>query len=181
MTDRIETPRLVLRKARESDLDSIWRNVWCDDRLAATMLWRTTKTREEASERMKRTIKFQADSYSYFVCLRENDEPIGFGGIREISPGLYDETGICIAFDYQNRGYGKELLHALLKLAFFDLGGDAFRYSCFHDNEASSALCKSCGFVYQDSVREIRERDGYEYLCDRYICRKDDYMQTQHS
>ena len=94
MTDRIETPRLVLRKARESDLDSIWRNVWCDDRLAATMLWRTTKTREEALERMKRTIKFQADSYSYFVCLRENDEPIGFGGIREISPGLYDETGI---------------------------------------------------------------------------------------
>ncbi len=171
MIERIETERLVLRKAEARDLEPIWQRVWQDGRLAATMLWAPTETREAAEERLARTMAYQANNYAYFVCLRETDEPIGFGGVRELEPGVWDETGLCIAFDWQGRGYGKELLRALIDLVFRELGGRCFHYSCFHGNAASAALCRSCGFVCTGSRPETRERDGFEYLCDCYELR----------
>ena len=173
MFERIETERLILRKAEARDLELIWRRVWRDERLAATMLWTPTKTLEEAAARLERTIAYQADNCAWFVCLKETDEPIGFGGMREIEPGIWDETGLCIAKDWQVRGYGKEMLRALLDLAFRKLGGQRFLYSCFHGNEASAALCKSCGFVYTHSSEDVRQRDGYEYLCDHFELKRE--------
>ena len=171
MIDRIETERLVLRKAEDRDLDLIWKRVWRDERLAATMLWTPTPTREEAQARLERTIAYQRDNYAYFVCLKETDEPIGFGGCREIAPGVWDETGLCIAADWQGQGYGKESLRALVELCFRELGGRVFHASCFHENVASAATIRSCGFVYAGRPPETRRCDGYEYLCDCYELR----------
>ena len=56
MIERLETPRLVLRKAQESDLEVIWRDVWRDEALARRMLWAPTPTLEAARERMARTL-----------------------------------------------------------------------------------------------------------------------------
>ena len=165
---RIETSRLVLRKAKESDLEKIWENVWGDEELAETMLWSPAKTREDALNRLRAAIFLQGSSYSFFVCLKETDEPIGFGGIKAINPGEYEETGICISRRFQGQGYGKELLNALIELAFDRLGGHRFVYAAFHENEASIALCKSCGFVYSRSRKETRQRDGKEFVCDYY-------------
>ena len=174
MIERLETPRLVLRKARESDLEAIWRSVWSDGRLAGTMLWAPTATPEEARSRMARTLAYQAKNDAFFVCLKETDQPIGFAGLREIAPGEFEETGVCIAFDYQRRGYGKEVLNALLELAFDRCSGRRFLYGCFHENEASAALAKSCGFVYIHSKPMTRDWDGYEYLCDFYELRHEE-------
>ena len=168
MIDRIETEHLLLRKAKDDDLQSIWHNVWSDVELARTMLWRPTETYEEALERLEKTKKIQTESYAYFVCLRDTDEPIGFGGIRETEPYMFEETGLCIARTYQKRGYGTEMLTALVDLAFRQLGGRCFRYGCFHDNIASAELCRKCGFVYAFSATGTRKWDGYEYLCDFY-------------
>lgn len=164
----IETPRLRLRKAADRDLDAIWRRVWSDERLAASMLWTPTLTREAAEARLERTKAYQAENDGFFVCLRDTDEPIGFGGVREIAPGEYDETGLCIAVPWQGQGYGKEMLSALIKLVFSKPGAFRFQYECFHENAASAALCKSCGFVYTHCFPAVRERDGYEYVCDCY-------------
>lgn len=172
MIERIETKNLVLRKAKDSDLITIWKNVWIDHELAKTMLWTPTETQEEAEERLVRTKAYQAQNHAFFVCIKETDEPIGFGGVRETEPGVYDETGLCIARAYQHRGYGKELLSALIGLVFENLGGHAFTYGCFHENTASAALAKSCGFVYMNTDMGFRQRDGYVYQCDHYILNK---------
>ncbi len=166
--NRLETSRLVLRKARDGDLDAIWRNVWRDASLAETMLWTPTETREAALDRLARTIAYQAFSPGYFVCLKDTDEPIGFAGVRETAPGEYSETGICVARAHQGRGYGRETLEALVSLVFDTLGGRRFTYSCFHDNAASAALCRACGFRFVGSRPETRERDGLRYVCDEY-------------
>lgn len=169
MIDSIETTHLILRKAREDDLEAIWQNVWRDEQIAKTMLWKPTKTREEAVERMRKTLGIHETSYAYFVCLKSTDEPIGFAGIKQTVPGEFEETGICIAHDYQNLGYGKETPNALIDLAFRCLHGHRFLYGCFHENTRSAALCKSCGFTYSHSEPDTRKWDQYEYLCDFYI------------
>ena len=173
MRDRIETEHLVLRKAQEEDLPAIWHNVWRDGELARMMLWKPTESREAAVVRMERTMAYQKENHAYFVCLKQNDEPIGFAGITETGAGEFEETGICIAQDWQNRGFGKEVLLALVRLAFDTLGGHGFRYGCFHENLASAALCKGCGFTYSHSKEQIREWDGYAYRCDYYTLERD--------
>lgn len=168
MIEKTETPHLELRKALERDLETVWHNVWQDRELAKNMLWKPTETLEDATARLKRTIEFQKDHMAYFVCLKETDEPIGFAGMAEPAPGEFEETGICIARAYQGRGFGKEVLKALLEMSFEKLGGKSFLYACFRENERSAALCKSCGFKYSHSENCVREWDGYEYICDFY-------------
>ena len=168
MTERTETERLILRKAEDRDLETVWLRVWKDARLAERMLWAPTETREAAEDRMARTKAYQAKYDAFFVCLKETDEPIGFAGIREIAPGEYEESGVCIAKSWQNRGFGKEVLRALVSLAFDTHGGKRFVCGCFHDNLPSAAVIRSQGFVYTHSERLTRGWDGYEYLCDFY-------------
>ena len=46
--DEIITDRLIIRKAKLDDLDSIYNNIWSDESIASTMLWKVSKTRDEA-------------------------------------------------------------------------------------------------------------------------------------
>ena len=173
---RIETPRLILRKARPDDLDAIWRNVWRDEAIARWMLWEPTRTREDAEARMARTIAYQQTGNAFFACLRETDEPIGYGGVFERKPGVWEDTGICVCAKCRNQGYGREIVRALCALAFDRLGGERFVYSCFSDNARSADLCRSLGFAYTHSEDEVRKWDEYAYVADFYELMRENYV-----
>ncbi len=175
MTDRLETEHLILRKARETDLQAILRNVWGDARLTENMLWTVTRTEREAGERMARTIALQAEIPAYFVCLKETDKPIGMAGVKPTGPGEYEDCGICVAVAYQGRGYGKEIVCALMDLVFERLGGQTFIYGCMRRNTRSAALCMGLGFRYSHSLDEVRERDGMPFVSDFYTMTAEEY------
>lgn len=170
MVEKLETEHLILRKALIKDLESIYKNVWSDDSLTRYMLWSSTQSLEEAKTRLENFIDFQSKNNVFFVCLKGTDEAIGFAGIKpdEQNPGVYNDCGICIAAKFQGKGYGKEVVIALSKLIFEELNGTKFHYSCFKDNIASSALCKSLGFKYLGIVKKIRKRDNLEYDSKEY-------------
>lgn len=168
MRERLETEHLVLRKAAPGDLHSIWENVWKNERIAEMMLWQPTRTLEEAEDRLARTIAYQQAYHAWFICLKETDEAIGFAGVREDRPGTWGESGICLAEAHQNRGYGKEVLRALVELVFTELGGRRFLASCFHENARSAAVIRSLGFRFAGSREEERKWDGRRYLSDCY-------------
>lgn len=165
---RIETPDLVLRKARADDLEHIFNNVWKDPELSKMMLWKNTADRDEAVIRLDKTMDYQAKTPAFFVCLKDTDEPIGFAGMKATAPGVYEDCGICIATAHQNKGYGKEVVKALVECAFKDLDAKRFIYGCWHENLPSAAVCRSLGFTYLHSCREIRQADGVEYDADYY-------------
>lgn len=175
MIDRLETKNLILRKAKVEDLNLIWRNIWSDKRIAENMLWEVTTSLEEAKKRMERTIKYQSEHYAYFVCLKTNDEAIGFCGVNEQEKGIYEESGICIATKYQGRGYGKEVVSALKDLVFSKLKGEKFIYGCFQSNEKSKRVCLSQEFKYLKSESHVREYDKMKYISDYYYLDKEMY------
>lgn len=177
--ERIETERLVLRKARKEDTEAIWKNVWSDESLTEMMLWNVTETYDEAVKRMERTIAYQKDHPVYFIALKQTDEPIGFAGIFELQPGIYEDRGICICRKCQHKGYGREAVAALINYAFTQLNGKGFVYSLFSNNEPSKALCLSLGFEYVNSSDEVRERDGYEYVVDYYFLSAEHYYESR--
>ena len=175
MINKIETDRLVLRKAKISDLDNIYNNVWSDSSIADNMLWEVTKSKADAIDRLNRTIKYQNNHYAYIVCLKDTDEAIGFVGIFEKGEDIYEDTGICISKKYQNRGYGKETLKAIIDLVFNKLTGKKLLYSCFSTNIKSRKLCTSLGFKFGYSENTIRKYDNKVFIVDYYYLDRDMY------
>ena len=175
MISELVTQNLILRKATWDDLESIWNNVWKNKNIADHMLWKVTEQLEDARVRMEKTIEYQSENYAYFVCLKENNEPIGFAGVFEKEKGIYEESGICIAEAYQGRGYAKEVVGALKQLVFSKLNGSKFIYGCFSTNEKSRRVCLSQGFKYYESKECIRQHDQMKYISDYYYFDKEMY------
>ncbi len=56
---QLETKDLILRKAKQEDLKSIFNNYWCSEKSSKYMLWVPQKNLQEAQERLNRTFEFQ--------------------------------------------------------------------------------------------------------------------------
>ncbi len=160
----IETDELVLKKAKEKDLTEIYRNLWSREESARYMLWDVTTSEEEAAERMRRTIAFQrANKYAFLVYEKENDRPIGFAGMREIEPGVYEDTGVALGPDFLRKGYGTQILNALAEEAG-NCGAHKFIASCRKENIASHELQMKCGFRFVKEETRIDPRNGESYI-----------------
>ena len=165
--------KIILRKAKIEDLDSMWNNIWQDKELAKYMLWKPVENIEEAKIRLQKTIDYQKSNLAFYICFEDTNEVIGFLGAIDTGNGVFEDTGICIAGKYQGKGYGKQALKLLLKMIFEDLGGKEFIYSCFEDNIKSQKLCESLGFEYKYSKQNIRKWDGLNYTA-KYYSKKSD-------
>ena len=175
----IKGNNINLRKAKLSDLESIFNNVWKDKGLLKYTVWRTSGNLEEARDRLLRNIEYQQENpYIYFVTPSNSDEVIGFGGIVELKEGVFSEAGLCIAKDYQNKGNGLELLKILLNLAFIVLNGKEFIYSLYKENVASKALCMHFPFVYKET-KEVPNIEGRNLgHLEVYTLSKEDYLNS---
>lgn len=176
MLDIIEGKNIIFRKATQDDLDSIFQNVWSDENIYKYLFIKPALTKEEAKEKLDRTITFQKENLAYFVALKETNEVIGFVGLKEDSPKIYSETGICIASKYQGKGLGKELMTLLLDLTFNKLKAKRLIYAHMKHNQKSKNLCLSFNFKYYESNEETREYDNYKVICDYYYLDYEDYI-----
>lgn len=164
---RMETPDLLLRKARLEDWRDLCRNVWSRPEAARHMLWRISENEQEARERMERTAAFQQDHDVYLIIEKKSGQAIGYAGLEQIGPQSFQEAGIVIGPDFVGRGYGKQILALLLDWAAA-LGGREFFYSTRAENAASVGLARSFGFVFQRAEAKIDLRTGLEYQLEHY-------------
>lgn len=158
---------VVLGKARMSDWEDMYRNVWSRPETAKFMMWQVTRDEEAAKARMKRTVAYEKTHDTYLVYERKSGQAIGFAGIEEVHPHAFRETGIAIGSEYVGRGYGKQVLQILLERSIL-LGGREFYYSTRKGNVAGKALALSCGFVYRYSEQKTDQRNGEVYELEVY-------------
>lgn len=163
----METKDLLLEKAKYEDWESIYRNVWSRPETAKYMLWKVTTDEEGARERIKRSIAWQENHDAWLVYEKASGQAVGFAGIEEIRPHIYEDTGIALGPEYVGKGYGKQILQLLTEYCI-SLGGLEFRYSTRAGNLASKALAVSCGFVYQYSEQKTDQRSGERYELEIY-------------
>ncbi len=159
---RLEAEDIFLRKAVFEDWEAMYRNVWSRPETARFMVWRLTTSEEDAKARIQRAIEYQKSHDSWLVCERKSGQVIGFAGVEERKPHSFEETGIALGPEYVGRGYGKQILGLLLRYCAA-LGGKEFYYSTRAKNEASRALARSCGFIYQYSEEKTDPRNGRTY------------------
>lgn len=167
---QLETKELLLKKAAFADWKAMYRNVWSRPEAARFMSWRLTTSEEDARARMERTIEHQKSHNVWTVYEKKSGQAIGFAGVEEVRPHIFQEAGIALGPEFVGRGYGKQILECLLAYCS-SLGGREFYYSARAKNEASRALALSCGFVYQYSKEKVSQKDGEPYEL-RVYCRE---------
>ncbi len=166
--ETVEGKRVRLRKARVEDTEEIFNNVWSREKLAEMMLWVVTDNLEDAKGRMERTIDRQKQGPAYFIEYKESGEVIGFAGIMEIAPDVYDDCGICIMEKYQGQGLGTEVISLLVGLGFRGLMAKEIHMGHIRGNEASKHAIMNNGFRPFEEADEVRERDGMGYTAVNY-------------
>ncbi|MGM9619489.1 MAG: GNAT family N-acetyltransferase [Oscillospiraceae bacterium] len=159
----LETERLVLDKAKFSDWKAMYRNVWSRPESARYMLWKVAASEEEAKARIMKTIAFQKEHEAYLVYEKAGGQAIGFAGVKQTAPYVYQETGICLGPDYVGKGFGKEILQRLLRHCREEHGAREFIYSTRAENAASNHLALSLGFTRIASEPKTDPRDGGNY------------------
>lgn len=167
---QLETKELILRKAKSEDWESMYNNLWKHEESAKYMLWEPTKDKDEAKERMIRTINFQkVEKYTFCIYLKGTGEVIGHAGMRDESDGLYSETGIAIGPSFIRKGYGRQVLNALTDEAK-SMGATRFLASDREKNIASCELQKACGFMFDHLSEEKTDpRTGEKYFVEYNI------------
>ena len=156
----METNDLLLKKATPEDWEAMYRNVWSRPEAARYMQWQITTSAVDAQARMARTIAWQTNHDTYLVYEKSSDQAIGFAGVEEIAPQIYQDASIALGPEYVGKGYGKQILQLLLKHCATTLGGKEFYYSTRSVNQASRALARSCGFSYHHSEEKTDFRIG---------------------
>lgn len=164
----IETQSLVLDKAKFSDWEEMYHNVWSRPESARYMEWSVTTSEEAAKNRIEKTIAFQKDHDTYLVYEKSSGKAIGFAGVERVEPYVYEEAGICLGPDYTGKGYGKQILQGLIQYCIEKFGAKAFIYSAREENTASNRLAKSFGFSLISSTVRIDSKDGHSYHFLRY-------------
>ncbi len=159
----LETKDLILDKAKFSDWEAMYQNVWCHPESAKYMLWNVTTSAENAKIRIEKTIAFQKEHDTYFVYDKVTGQAIGFAGVEELSPGVCTEVGICFGPDYVGKGYGKQVLACLMEYCKLKYGAEEFRCSAREKNIASNKVIQSFGFQLFDTETKVDDRDGKTY------------------
>ena len=75
------------------------------------MQWRVTDSEAADRERIRNTIKHQKNHDTYFVYEKRTGQAIGFAGVEQITPDIYQEASIALGPEYTGQGYGKFLLN----------------------------------------------------------------------
>ena len=162
----IETRDLLLDKAVQADWQAMFYNVWRHEQTARYMPLSVTLQPEQAVDRMRRTIAFQASHDMYTVYNKPTREAIGFAGVELLQPGVCGEMGICLGPKYVGLGYGKQILAALLTYCREHYNAHTFVYTARVDNLPSRRLAESLGFalVQTKTMRCERDDTDYEYV-----------------
>ena len=163
MAVTIETADLLLKKARMEDWRAIYQNLWCHAESARYMFWEVTVCEADAIARMQRTLDFQkTHEYALFIYEKKSGQAIGFAGMQELAPGVFEETGIALGPRFTGKGYGTQALNALVQTAR-ELGAHRFNACCRRENLASHALQMRCGFHFVGEEPRIDPRTGETY------------------
>ena len=157
-----ETKRLFLKEYDEKYMEKAHLNFFSSSNTAKYVLWKPTNTPLEAKSKVEYWLNEVKITIFWMIHLKENDEPIGFISLDEISPNVYGNLGIAIGENYLLKGYASEVLSELIEYVK-SLDGKEIHYSHFKENEASKRLALKFGFEYYKSEKRVRRYDNKEF------------------
>lgn len=153
----LETPRLILRNYKRSDLEEVHR--YSSDLLTVKyMLW-GPNTLTDSLDFIKRSIQEskRKPRVAYDLAIIEKSNNLLIGGVSLIRHDHQAEIGWILNRSYWGKGIATEAAHALIRFGFMDLNLDRIIATCDVDNTASYQLMRRCGFTLLSVQKEVRK------------------------
>lgn len=172
----IETKDLILSSGAAEDWRDLHKNLWGREEVFRYLFSRPCATEEAARKKTAAYAQMHREvETEFFVYEKTTSQAIGIAGIKELAPGQWTVTDIAIGPDFQGRGYGGQILRALVDLAFGERSAETVVYGCFAENGASKRLAESCGFVWTHAAEGELPKDGAAVIMDHYRIEKGDW------
>ncbi|NMB40672.1 MAG: GNAT family N-acetyltransferase [Firmicutes bacterium] len=172
--------RIYLRLMEEKDIP--YKVKWINDPVVRKTLNFSYPISEVATKQWLSKVALDSSRKDFIVCLKENDNPIGYGGFLNIDPkNSKAETYLGIGeISYWGQGYGREAMQILLNYAFTELGlNKVYSYS-WSENKGMINLNKSLGFKIEGKLEqdvfshgEYRDRVVMGLLKKDYFAKQD--------
>ena len=182
-TQTIETPRLILRRARREDAEPMFRNWASDPKVTKYLTWPTYETVETAYPILDLWISEyeKPNYYQWMIELKELGEPIGsISAVRQNEKIEEAEIGYCIGSRWWHKGIMTEALSAVIEYLFTLVGMN--RIAARHDpnNPHSGGVMRKCGMKYEGTHRACdRNNQG---VCDaaQYAILRSEWNRPKH-
>lgn len=169
--EELYTDDLILRKLEASDAEDFF--VFAsDEEVSKYMLWEPHICIEESSKSIDISCRKYGEGkyYRFGIALRETNKLIGIiqllGFDRLLSSCSF---AYMINKEYWGRGYATEALNAILTFAFEKMEMKKVAASHFSENQASGAVMRKCGMIYEGRTKDAYEKNGDFYDADRYV------------
>ncbi len=173
----LHTKDLILHAGSREDGPDLHRNLWGRPEVFRYLFTRPCADPEAGLKKTAAYTKMhEAVPTEFFVYDRATGQAIGIAGIKELQPSHWTVTDVAIGPAFQGKGYGHQIVQALLSLAFEEYGASEVAYDCFEDNEASRRLAISCGFSYTHSTQGELPKDGSTVVLDFYRITRKEYL-----
>ncbi len=153
----IKTDRLILRKWKETDAESLFEYA-SDPDVGPIAGWSPHKSVEESLEIIKNVFN---GAECYAVCEKENEKAIG--AIELMLNGHTDMTerddecklGYWLGKPFWGKGYMTEAVNAILRHGFIDLGMNTIWCGYYDGNQKSKRVQEKAGFLYHHTCPDV--------------------------
>lgn len=153
----IETGRLILRPFCEADAESLYEYAK-DPRIGPVAGWLPHTSVDDSREIIRKVL---AVPETYAICLKPENRVIGAVGLmigknsNIVLPENEGEIGYWVGVPYWGQGIVPEATRAIIRHAFEDCGLVALWCGYFEGNEQSKRVQEKCGFVYQNTFKDL--------------------------
>ncbi len=167
-TKTIETERLILRKFKYSDCNSMLKNWIADEKIQSLYSEPVYSTTEEVNELLEKYIASyeREDYYRWAIIEKSTNECIG-----QIAYFLVDnknhfaEIEYCIGSAYQCKGFATEATKSVIKFEFEKMNLHKVQICTKTINQPSKRVIEKCGLTYEGTLRD------YFFMNDEYVGR----------
>ena len=165
-TVRLETSRLILRRARMEDAEPMFYN-WANDKEVTKYLtWPPHSNIEVTQKVLESWVESyeKEDYYQWMIVLKEIHEPIGSIMVSTVGRAQSAHVGYCIGKKWWHQGIMSETLLAVMDFLFNEVG--YHRVEAMHDsnNPNSGKVMAKCGMKYEGTLR-MADRNN-QGICD---------------
>ena len=165
-TVRLETPRLILRRAQMEDAEPMFHN-WANDKEVTKYLtWPPHSNIEVTQKVLESWVESyeKEDYYQWMIVLKEIHEPIGSIMVSTVGRAQSAHVGYCIGKKWWHQGIMSETLQAVMDFLFNEVG--YHRVEAMHDsnNPNSGKVMAKCGMKYEGTLR-MADRNN-QGICD---------------
>lgn len=173
------TERLCLRKLESRDAPLFFARLGSSEAVTKHMLWLPHRHISESEESIRRALERYSTGrfYRWAITRREEDAILGMIDLLRFD----EEAGTCsfaymLGEEFWGKGYGTEVLKAVLDFAFRDMELEAVAADHFAENPASGAVMRKAGMRYTHTIPGLYEKNGIRHDAPQYRITRQEWI-----